>query len=276
PSLLSWEYLGVLFKHPDPKVTNIECPNFFELDGKWVLIVSPHRRVEYFIGEFDGKTFSQQRTALLDHSENFYAPNCTTDQTGRRVLWGWVRGFKEGQGWNGCLTTPRVLKISLRGDLFQSPAPELGTLKSKTIFTSGDQRLSLKDPLKVPVHTRQFRVRAEFYSGDRSNLRLLNSKGAAQLEISYRDGAVRIGTQKMPLALGPNDPFHLDLFADHSLLEIYVNDQVCFTTVKHNSSSESTLEFSSAEASNTFNAEIHELASGWLAPGQPAPASIPK
>src|SRR5262245_16219787 len=100
-SLEKWEYLGILFKHPDPNVNNIECPNFFELDGKWVLIISPHRRVEYFTGTFDGRKFTHKTRGLLDHSDNFYAPNCTTDNKGRRILWGWIRGFKGGQGWNG-------------------------------------------------------------------------------------------------------------------------------------------------------------------------------
>lgn len=92
--LTRWEYLGILFKHPDPDVVNIECPNFFELDGKWVLIVSPHRRVEYFTGTFDGKTFVPETRGLVDHSDNYYAPNGAFDPKGRHWLWGWVRGFE--------------------------------------------------------------------------------------------------------------------------------------------------------------------------------------
>lgn len=49
--LSRWRYLGILFTHPDAAVTNIECPNFFKLGDKWLLIVSPHRRVEYFFGQ---------------------------------------------------------------------------------------------------------------------------------------------------------------------------------------------------------------------------------
>src|SRR5438874_729142 len=48
--LTEWKYFGVLFQHPDKDVKNIECPLFFPLDGKWVLIVSQGRPVQYFVG----------------------------------------------------------------------------------------------------------------------------------------------------------------------------------------------------------------------------------
>ena len=80
-TLMNWEYMGLLFQHPDAKVVNIECPNFFELNGKWMLVISPHRRVEYFIGSFDGKKFTAEKQGLMDASDNYYAPNCATDRS---------------------------------------------------------------------------------------------------------------------------------------------------------------------------------------------------
>src|SRR5436309_2686280 len=93
PEWTQWKYLGVLFRHPDPKVPNIECPNFFKLAGRWVLVVSPHRKVEYFIGTFDAEagSFKAARTGILDYG-NYYAPNCLLDPKGRRIMWGWVNG----------------------------------------------------------------------------------------------------------------------------------------------------------------------------------------
>ena len=51
--LTRWTYLGVLFRHPDAAVKNIECPNFFRLGEKWVLIVSQGMPVQYFVGSLD-------------------------------------------------------------------------------------------------------------------------------------------------------------------------------------------------------------------------------
>src|SRR5207247_1585137 len=130
-ALTQWKYRGVLFTHPDAAVKNIECPNFFPLGDRWVLIVSPHSEVQYFTGTFDpvaGKFSSAQR-GLMDQSSHYYAPNCMEDPKGRRLLWGWVKGFKDDRGWNGCLTLPRVIILGLDGHLRQSPAPELQKLR---------------------------------------------------------------------------------------------------------------------------------------------------
>src|SRR5207244_5125589 len=91
-------------------VKNIECPLFFPLEGKWVLIVSQGRPVQYFVGELDPKTmrFKAKKRGVMDHG-SYYAPNCMVDAKGRRVLWGWVQDFPKGKGWNGCLTLPRWL-----------------------------------------------------------------------------------------------------------------------------------------------------------------------
>src|SRR5205823_11832353 len=100
-----WRYLGVPF---EGKEDNWECPNLFKLGGKWVLIYSPHGPVRYYTGTFDPKAcrFTPGHHGTLDHGSAFYAPNSLQDGKGRRLLWGWVKGFKEGRGWNGCLTLP--------------------------------------------------------------------------------------------------------------------------------------------------------------------------
>src|SRR5262249_32779114 len=129
--LTEWKYLGVLFQHPDKDVKNIECPNFFKLGDRWVLIVSQGQPVQYFVGSLDGATmkFAAQTRGVMDYG-NYYAPNCLADASGRRILWGWVNGFKGGLGWNGCLTLPRVLSLASDGTLRQRPAPEVAKLRT--------------------------------------------------------------------------------------------------------------------------------------------------
>ncbi|MCC6232597.1 MAG: glycoside hydrolase family 32 protein [Verrucomicrobiales bacterium] len=126
-----WKYRGILFTHPDPSVRNLECPLLFPLGGTWILIVSPHRRVEWFSGVFDvgAGRFLPRRHGLLDYSDQFYAPNAAPDATDRQILFGWVRGFPEGRGWNGCLSLPRVLSVA-GGVLQQRALPELEQLRT--------------------------------------------------------------------------------------------------------------------------------------------------
>src|SRR5438477_4116596 len=51
--LSEWKHLGAVFQALERENYNIECPNLFKLDGKWVLIISPHRPCEYYVGSLD-------------------------------------------------------------------------------------------------------------------------------------------------------------------------------------------------------------------------------
>src|SRR5205807_398558 len=47
PDLVHWQFLNVLMEGAEK---NWECPNFFKLGDKWVLIYSPHGPVRYYTG----------------------------------------------------------------------------------------------------------------------------------------------------------------------------------------------------------------------------------
>src|SRR5690606_23404893 len=114
---------GVLYRQPKTSVQFFECPNFFPLDDKWVLIYSAYKPLRYIIGSFNAETytFTPEKESTLDYG-SFYASNISVDQkTEPIILVGWVRGFKEGLGWNGCMSSPRRLWIGSDGYLRQFP-----------------------------------------------------------------------------------------------------------------------------------------------------------
>mgnify|MGYP003574918487 CR=1 FL=1 len=261
-SLDKWEYLGILFKHPDPKVTNIECPNFFELNGRWVLIISPHRKVEYFVGAFDGQKFTPQTHGLLDYSDNFYAPNSTTDPKGRRVLWGWIRGFKGGQGWNGALTLPRILTVDERGALKQWPADEVVSLRERELFAVRGT-MTPKRSYSAEMRSPRMEISAEFTSGNDSGMRLFKTATDPGLEIFYSNGELKIGNKKMPLVLGVNDPLRLYVFVDRSVIEVFANSTVSFTQVHYPAAYSGEIEFFTTEENSYLNASIDDLEPAW-------------
>lgn len=134
PQLDKWIYRGILYRQPKSAVGFFECPNFFQLDGKWVLIFSPYKPLKYFIGSFDINTnaFTPEKEGTLDYG-SFYASNVFQPQTGEpTVLVGWIRGFKEGLGWNGCMSIPRQLSIGSDGYLCQMPIDTFDTAKLKS------------------------------------------------------------------------------------------------------------------------------------------------
>jgi len=130
--LTQWTYRGILFRHPDPQVKDIECPNFFRLGRKWVLLVSPYGRVEYFVGDFNPTQgeFAFQTRGLLDASDQFYALNTLLNHGHRRVLWAWVRGGdgvgrRHGSGMRPSAPGRRRLAGGHAGDL-QPPGNKRG------------------------------------------------------------------------------------------------------------------------------------------------------
>jgi Beta-fructosidases (levanase/invertase) len=58
--LKNWEFVNYLVESKGELGTMLECPNFFPLDGKWVLLYSPmgllERQVIYLTGDFDEVT----------------------------------------------------------------------------------------------------------------------------------------------------------------------------------------------------------------------------
>jgi beta-fructofuranosidase len=111
--LENWTYMGPLYQpHVTPFATPIgvadgmmwECPDFFELDGKHVLITSG-RGTHYMIGSYDGAHFQPERSGLLDFGES-YAPRTMKDADGNRILWAWILerrtpGDIAAAGWSG-------------------------------------------------------------------------------------------------------------------------------------------------------------------------------
>jgi beta-fructofuranosidase len=220
--LTRWKYRGILFRHPDAEVGNIECPNFFPLDGRWVLIVSPHRPVEWFVGDFDADRgeFAWKTRGLVDPSDHYYAPNGLVDAQGRRVLWGWIRGFPGGRGWNGCLGLPRVLGVDAQGRLTQQTLPELSGLRGKPgewreieIPVDGERNLGLAG--------RALEVEARFAPGPGGEvgLRLQSASQPEKfVDVTLRAGELEVAGAKAPLDAA-SEGRTLRLFLDHSVLE---------------------------------------------------------
>jgi beta-fructofuranosidase len=238
--LTRWNYRGVLFTHPDAAVKNIECPNFFKLAGQWVLIISPHGLVEYFIGDFDpgAGRFTSRKRGLMDASRNYYAPNGLEDPQGRRILWGWVNGFPEQRGWNGCLTLPRILTIGSEGWLRQEPAPELATLRGQAFKLENISLHNVTNHLEnIRGDTLELRAEFEPVSARRFGVKLRGSAdGRRAVDISMDSRFADVAGARLEWGVegsgGSNSsPVSLRVFLDRTVLEAYVNGRACATRV---------------------------------------------
>ena len=146
-----WNFESVLAENDGRFGLMWECPDFFHMEGKDVLFVSPQDMLpEGFefhngngtvcqIGSFDEETkrFVPEHYQAIDYGIDFYAPQTILTPDGRRVMIGWmqnwdtckVTGYEE-RPWFGQMSLPRELSIR-NGRLYQQPIRELALYRSE-------------------------------------------------------------------------------------------------------------------------------------------------
>ena len=224
--MTEWKHLGPVFEYRNREVINIECPNLFPLDGKWVLLISPHKPCEYFIGtlDVDRPRFEPETRGILD-AGNAYASNISVDDNGRTILWLWGRtNNPEAKGWNGVMVMPRILSIGGDGYLRQQPAPEFERLRGDTMQSS-PVALSATPKLLQGIRADSMEVEVELATGRAGatlELRRSKSSGPATTVAVSPDGTLSVGAAST--LLGRSDRHRLRIFVDRSVLEVYAND----------------------------------------------------
>jgi beta-fructofuranosidase len=249
PGLTQWKYRGVLFQIPDPAARTAECPNFFKLGDHWVLLVSPYGKVQYFVGDFNPATcrFESQSHGVLDCGPNFYAPNTMQLPDGRRIVWGWVNGFPDGRGWNGCLSLPRLLTLSYDGQLHQTPVPQLNHLRGAPVKWKNVPLNNTPKTFELPqTNAMEISIGIDLPAGQSATFAIKNHTSADSLiTLTLSDSQFKMPDAESALPLSEKKrPLRLRIFIDHSVLEAFVNDEICATKVINPLSGNETLEIS--------------------------------
>ena len=226
-----------------------ECPDYFELDGKKFLSVSPQglKREEFrFQNIYQSGYFPVKEDGSVDERDfrewdmgfDFYAPQTFTDNSGRRLLIGWM-GMPDAEeeytnktideGWQHCLTVPRELRVK-DGKIFQYPAKELERLrKEKTIL---DDEKSIVE-VRVEVNEGFDLLIEDIAVTDRS----FQISMGGQMLFKYENEIAEIGFSEIAGA-GRNkrkakvsELNNIRILADTSAVELYLNDgEIVFST----------------------------------------------
>ena len=235
--LTEWEYRGVL----DPD--SAECPNFFEVDGRWVYLASPHQPVRYRIGGFDpvAARFTARTEGRINHDSGSYASTAYRDDRGRTVLLGVSRGQKSSPAWTGVLAMPRILTIGTDDRPRMSPPEELETLR-RTPFRLA-QPLELRDRGQVisELSGDALEIIARFRVGDAQacGLRVRRSAdGRRFLPVLWREGRLVIVKEQAgypcTYALDPaTRELTLRVFLDKGMLDACTADGRVFESRVH-------------------------------------------
>ncbi len=254
PDLLTWTYCGPLYKtKPADDVSMWECPNFFPLDGKFVLLVSLYpdiKGVYYYTGEYDGRQFTPEAEGYLENNTVFYAPQVRQLGDERTILFSWLLEGRSDEamdeaGWAGVQAFPRELALDAEGHLISKPIREIGLLHEKH-ETAQDIHLEVGQPPLKLTEGRQLDLEIELAGKDSVvNVNVLASPdGAEHTEIGcdLANGSVWLDTtqaslsessrgelQKVLLATGPRDSMRIHVLVDNSVVEVWFDDVLTMT-----------------------------------------------
>ena len=162
---LHWNYGGTIDSCHNQYGRMWECPDFFQLDGKYVLLVSPQEMtaigLEFhpgngtvcLMGEFDRarRELLREQVQAVDYGIDFYAPQTLETPDGRRVMVAWMQNWEtsgcreEKLRFIGQMTVPRELHVS-NGRLIQNPVRELERYRGikiayQNVLVSGETHL---------------------------------------------------------------------------------------------------------------------------------------
>lgn len=230
-----------------------ECPDLFSLNNRDVLVVSPQGldakgilynniyQSGYFVGELDYSTgrLNHGEFTELDRGFEFYAPQTTLDDKGRRIMIAWM-GLPEREdhptvkyGWIHGLTIPRELKL-VDDKIYQTPIEEMESLRknnrsynNKTIQKenislpqlSGDVFEMMMDLEKIDSEIFQIDIRVSEDNKEYTSLKYYKSDKT--FEFNRNNSGEGYGEiRKCILNNGLNT---IQIFSDTSSIEIFIN-----------------------------------------------------
>lgn len=240
--LKDWQYLGEIAKANGLTTEGFmwECPDFFELADKDILLLSPQGieaqgqkylnlfQTGYFVGNFDysTNTFEHGGFTELDHGHDFYATQTTLAPDGRRLVFGWMDMWEskfpeKADGWAGALTLLRELELK-DDQLYMRPVKEAVQLRTAEI-SAWNKQVTEKTLLCENEHQAEIDL-------------TLTTDQAFELAFTDQDKQVKLtfdqATHTFTLLNGdaryasikPNSELKLQIFIDTSSLEIFIND----------------------------------------------------
>ena len=238
PDLRQWQYLHPLAQgksignqdsNPVGSGEMWECPDFFPLSDKHVLIHSTAGKTLWQVGTLARGNGSPDRATMLFHAESeglldhgsYYAPKSQLDEHGNRILWGWITDARpdaelKRAGWSGMMSLPRRLSI-VDGRLVMEPAAPLASLRTLPRTGAAVRR--------VPSAAQEIRLTLQPAShGEAFEQSFVDNQGAVVLlrtDPKQAAGSMRVGEKEITgIGSGPLD---LHIFLDHSVAEIFFN-----------------------------------------------------
>lgn len=244
-----WDYQGIFFQSEKWMGSMFECPDFFSLNGRDFLIISPmnwigHKNI-LLCGkaDFDAFRFRCDQVVDLDLGSDFYAAQSFRLKDGRVAILGWLGNWgkphpEERCGWAGMLSCIRIVNYDRDSDrVYFSPIEKLNELRmdTGTVFTVtiGDELMTANE--LSGAHKDIVIDKIEFAAEQGRTLYLSVGNGietAIEIGLNFEENLISV--DKTMAAQGDNSsvivPCRLDraerirLLLDGSALELFTGD----------------------------------------------------
>lgn len=251
---LHWKYNGIIDSSKNEYGKMWECPEFFELDGKRVLMVSSQEMIPIgmefhagygvmaFLGEYEKSNFDFQRDSVqsVDYGIDFYAPQTLLTPGGRRIMIAWMQNWTfmncqpAGIRLFGSMTLPRELHV-VEGRLIQNPVREIELYrKDKVQYTDvGIQEETGLDGVKGRIIDLSVTVKGEDYTRftikvgkdeqHYASIRYKKNKNIVQIDRTRSGGRFDI-VHKREFLVDESDIIKFRILMDKYSVELFVND----------------------------------------------------
>jgi beta-fructofuranosidase len=238
--LLTWDLRGILanseteVKEPTPSSTVWECPQLFQIDGQWVLLISAmdangHIGVRYALGNYEEDRFIPTFWGDFSKSDLLYATSIFYDASNQLTAISWFKEIDDvapaGSTWTSAQSLPAHLCIR-DNKLMVTPIAAV-------------QFQKLDRPTEVEVAT-AWAVELESKSWT------LHINAEQSWSISLTSGVLKIQTEGLR-EFQVEESSNFKIVVDADLLEIYTNRSDGLIATRVPANEHARIQFSSNE-----------------------------
>src|SRR5215470_1650535 len=212
-----------------------ECPDFFALGDRHVLLYAAMGKVWWKTGLYRDRRFTPEKQGVVDWGA-YYAAKTMVDEHGNRILWGWIperRPEREyrAAGWAGVMALPRVLSLGPDKSLRMTVAPAAEVLRTSHASLKPGKHNRSKAVAAMRITDLAGEILARFAAKRAFRLGLRSEKGEPFAEISYdpqqKGAELRVNSTSAPLAA--DGAVTVRTWIDGSVMEVLVSDAVAIT-----------------------------------------------
>lgn len=270
-----WSYVHPLLVEENARIRCFECPDFMELDGKFVVLgafmehsddCGRYQMSRYYTGNFQDERFQAEHEGWFDFGSNCYAMQ-SFEHGGRRICIGWVSDFygehvAYENGAYGSMTLPRELHVKA-GKLYMRPVEELRRLVGDVLYKGSRENLRLE-------HIEGNAYRADIAFGRNTCFQIvLGKEGEKELSlVNDRDGfrivTKGVRSEGIRFQADVEEVKELEIYVDRRMAEVYVNGgEAAGTKLFYSSSKEGSFALSAEEPEMIERAKVCLMKSIW-------------